>query len=62
MLVILKIITILLLLWGSVAKATFLWSIVDILVALMAIINMYALFRLRQEVVKEYKSYQQKSG
>ncbi len=62
MLVILKIITILLLLWGSVAKATFLWNIVDILVALMAIINMYALFRLRQEVVKEYKSYQQKSG
>lgn len=53
-LTILKIITLLLLLWGSITSATLLWQVVDILVACLALINMYALIRLRKEVITEY--------
>jgi len=54
---ILKIVTVLLLIVGSVAKASIIWTIVDILVALMAIVNMYAVILLRKDVKKEYLSY-----
>lgn len=53
---ILKIVTIFLLLLGSVVSASLLWSIVDILVAILAIINMYALLRLRKEIITDYKN------
>lgn len=52
---ILKVVTVLLLIWGSIASAAFLWSLVDILVALMAIINMYAVFSLRKDIIYEYQ-------
>lgn len=51
----LKILTILLLIIGSIANATLLWNTVDILVAILAIINMYALIKLRKEIIVDYK-------
>lgn len=51
----LKIITIILLLIGSVANATLLWNTVDVLVAVLSIINMYALIKLRKEIIVDYK-------
>ena len=49
----LKIVTVVLLVVGSVIKASIIWSIVDILVALMAIVNMYAVILLRRDVKRE---------
>lgn len=54
---ILKIVTIALLIVGSVVKASIIWTIVDILVALMAIVNMYAVISLRKDVKKECLMY-----
>ena len=57
-LLVLKIVTLVLLIVGSVVRASILWTIVDVLVAFMAIINMYAVIRLRKIVkykVLEYK-------
>ncbi len=51
----LKIITVLLLVFGSCASAKFLWDLVDIFVALMAIINMYAVLALSKDIIYEYK-------
>ncbi len=48
--VILKLITLILLVLGSVLSSTVLWKTVDILVAILAIINVYALFCLRKHV------------
>lgn len=52
----LKIVTIILLIIGSVTSPTLLWNIVDILVAILAIINMYALLKLRKEIIFDYKN------
>lgn len=54
---VLKIVTLILLMVGSVMKASIIWTIVDILVALMAIINMYAVFSLRKVVKEELLAY-----
>lgn len=56
----LKIITILLLVAGSIISATFLWEMVDIFVALMAIINIYAIFLLRKDIIYEWNNDKQK--
>lgn len=53
----LKIVTVVLLVVGSVIKASIIWSIVDILVALMAIVNMYAVILLRRDVKRELMIY-----
>lgn len=53
---ILKIVTVILLLIGSVISASLLWNIVDILVAILAIINMYALIKLRKEIIVDYQN------
>ena len=53
---ILKTVTIILLIIGSVTSATLLWNIVDILVAILSIINMYALIKLRKEIIIDYKN------
>ena len=50
----LRIITIILLFIGSLVKATILWNIVDILVEILAIINMYAIIKLRKEIVNDF--------
>lgn len=52
---ILKLIVVLLLLYGAIAKSSFLWNIVDIGVALLAIINIFALILLRHDVKDEYE-------
>lgn len=52
---ILKIVTVILLVIGSIMNATILWNIVDILVAILAIINMYALMKLRKEIIVDYE-------
>ncbi len=59
---ILKIVTILLLVAGSVVKASVIWNIVDILVALMAILNMYAVLSLRNVVKEEVIHYKKDSS
>ena len=53
---ILKIVTIVLLLIGSITSPTILWNMVDILVAILAIINMYALLKMRREIIIDYKT------
>lgn len=52
---ILKFVMILLILYGSLAKANILWNIVDIFVALLAIINLYSIYRLKSTVKNNYK-------
>lgn len=47
----LKGVTLLLLIIGSVSNSAILWNIVDILIAIMTIINTYALFKLRRKVL-----------
>lgn len=56
----LKIVTVLLLVVGSVVKASIIWNIVDILVAIMAIVNMYAVMLLRKDVKRELLIFKNK--
>lgn len=56
----LKIVTVILLIVGSVIKASIIWSIVDILVALMAVVNMHAVILLRKDVKRELVLYNKK--
>ena len=51
----LKIITILILVIGSIVSSDLLWTVVDILVGVIAIVNIYALFRLRNVVAYIYE-------
>ena len=52
--IILKVLTVLLLFIGSLISATVIWNTVDVLVELLAIINMYALIKLRKEIIFDY--------
>jgi len=52
---ILKILTIISIVVGSMIASTALWIFVDIVVGIIAIINIYALFSLREIVYEEYK-------
>lgn len=54
----LKIVTSLLIVAGSVIKSNVLWSLVDVLVAIMAIINMYAVLKLKNIVKEKVKLYE----
>ena len=53
----LKIITCFLLVLGSFISPTFLWNLVDILAGMLAIINIYAIFSLRRDIIEEYLVY-----
>lgn len=53
-----KCITVILLIFGSITSPTLLWSIIDILVACLAIINMYSLIKLRKEIIFDYRNHQ----
>ncbi len=53
---ILKIVTTILLFIGSLISSNILWNIVDILVELLAIINMYALLKLNSKIIFDYKN------
>lgn len=59
-LTLLKIMTLIVLFLGCIISSTTLWSLVDILVAILAIINIYALVGLRKDVEMELHFYQQK--
>ena len=52
---ILKIITIITIFLGGIASAVFIWKIVDLLVALLAIINIYAIFNLKDIIIQKLK-------
>lgn len=56
----LKIVTILILFLGSIISSTKLWNMVDILVALLAIINVYAIYQLKDEIKLLVVDYQKK--
>lgn len=58
-LLILKIVTIGVLFAGCIMPSSFLWNLVDIMVALLAIINIYAILSLRKEVVEDLTLYDQ---
>lgn len=50
-----KIMTITLIVIGSIIKADIIWNLSDIFIALLAIINIYSLLSLRKDVIKEIK-------
>ena len=52
-----KLIVLILLLIGSISSSLLLWNIIDLFVVLMAIINVYAIFSLRKDIIEEYKFY-----
>lgn len=54
---ILKIITVIFILVGSLSLPTKLWSVIDLFVAFLAIINMCALIKLRYKIICGYKKY-----
>lgn len=51
----LKILTLVIIVIGSIASSKVLWTIVDFMVGIIAIINIYAIFNLRKIVIAEYK-------
>lgn len=55
---ILKVISAVILLLGSIMSATLIWQFVNIFTALLAILNIYALWNLRREVIFELKRYE----
>lgn len=54
---IIKILVVGILFYGSIAEATILWNMVDLLVATLAIINIISILLLRKDTIKEYKYY-----
>lgn len=54
---ILKFVVTILLFVGSIVKSYIIWKIVDVLVAILAIINMYSLFKLRKEIIHDYYKF-----
>ena len=59
-LIFLKVISLLLLFLGCIIPSETLWSFVDILMSLLAIINIYALFKLKGVVNQEFRYYNMK--
>ena len=53
----LKIFTLIILFIGCIISSQLLWDIVDIMVAIEALINIYALISLRKVVTREYSTY-----
>ena len=47
---ILKIITVVIIIMGSVTSSLFLWEFIDIFIAIMAIINIYTIFKLKDKI------------
>ena len=54
---ILKILVVLIILYGAIAKPSTLWDLVDVGVAVLAIINIIAIFMLRKDIFIEFKNY-----
>ena len=53
--IVLKIVTIVVLMFGSIISSENLWNLTDIMVGLIAIINIYALLALKNIVIEEYR-------
>ena len=51
----LKLLTIILLYLGSIINSRVLWNIVDILVEILAIVNMYSILKMRRQIIFDYK-------
>ena len=58
----LKIITVIIILIGSVASSKILWNITDVFVGILAVINIYAIIQLRSTVIEEYKVYRENNN
>lgn len=54
---VLKIITFIVIVIGSIIKSNILWNIVNVLTALLAIINIYSIMKLRSKVIYELERY-----
>ncbi len=52
----LKLLTMFVVFIGSIITPKILWNVVDFLVAILAIINMYSILRLKREVKQDYQS------
>ena len=59
-LIMLKIISLMVLFLGCVLSSTAIWTFVDIFTALLALINIYALFKLKKDVLYELNHYNNK--
>jgi AGCS family alanine or glycine:cation symporter len=55
-----KLLVIFILFLGCILSPTIIWNVADTLIVLLAIINTYALFVLRKEVINEYQCYKKK--
>lgn len=51
---ILKLLTLLSLFVGGIIKANMIWLLIDIFLALLTIINMYAIYKLKDKITKKY--------
>lgn len=56
-----RILVALILFIGGIASPKIIWSVADILIVFLAIINVYAIISLKDDVIKEYKSYRSKN-
>ena len=54
---IIKLGTVIVVFIGSVISSQILWNLVDMFIALLALINIYAMFALRKDVIQEYEEY-----
>lgn len=50
-----KVFCVIIVFWGAIASSDLLWSIVDLFIALLAIINIYAIIGLRKDIFEEFK-------
>lgn len=57
---VLKLITLIVIVFSSIVSSYALWQAIDVLVAILAIINIYSLFGLRKVVIEEYKYFKMK--
>jgi len=58
--VVLKLIAMASIVIGSVMSSSVLWTFIDVLVGILAIINIYALFKLKDIIIDEYKYYKKR--
>lgn len=58
--IILKAVTLGILFIGCLLSSTFLWNLVDVMVAILAFINIYALFSLRKDIIESLSLYRHK--
>lgn len=54
---VLKGITLIVLLIGSFISSNLLWNLVDILISLLAFINIFALLKLKKDIINEYRKF-----